>query len=218
MAESSSQELLEGMAALDSEGAAASRFDAIERALALQYETHEKIVGSTREVTKALRLMQRQSWWPMYSWEDLKDGLLLRFGNRDDPKLMWRDAENRRFIHEMVVNLRKEQHLETVKNIDLNPATKEMEVVLDSSMETDAIQEMEKDSGKHIHDAVGLQPVLRTPGELYEMVSSGCGYYIHHRIGDNLKIYEPLMDRIHDYLSNKLEVVKTLFPAMMCTR
>lgn len=57
MAESSSQELLEGMAALDSEGAAASRFDAIERALALQYETHEKIVGSTREVTKALRLM-----------------------------------------------------------------------------------------------------------------------------------------------------------------
>lgn len=92
----------------------------------------------------------------MYSWEDLKDGLLLRFGNRDDPKLMWRDAENRRFIHEMVVNLRKEQHLETVKNIDLNPATKEMEVVLDSSMETDAIQEMEKDSGKHIHDAVGF--------------------------------------------------------------
>lgn len=35
--------------------------------------------------------------------------------------------------------------------------------------------------------------------------------YILYRICDELKLYEPLMDRIQNYLNDKLEIVKTLF-------
>ncbi|KAL0730402.1 hypothetical protein Bca4012_026495 [Brassica carinata] len=42
-------------------------------------------------------------------------------------------------------------------------------------------------------------------------------YFVPYCIGDNLKFYKSLSERIHGYLRNKLEVVITLFPTKAST-